>query len=103
MRDVICVRPLTFVLSGGTLAKLVYFEPTDSIQLELRSSEDQQVIFNGRPIISPMGLFNGSFTSPLVNPLLPLNYVCLSLRKFAYFGGNFQVLNFLRENKIESI
>jgi hypothetical protein len=31
------------LFSGGTLAKLVYFEPTDEQQLEQRSPEDQQV------------------------------------------------------------
>ena len=31
------------LISGGTLAKLVYFEPTDSAQLEQRSPEDQEV------------------------------------------------------------
>ncbi len=30
--------------SGGTLAKLVYFEPTDTTEVEKRSPEDQQVL-----------------------------------------------------------
>ena len=30
-------------IPGGTLAKLVYFEPTDEHQLEQRSPQDQQV------------------------------------------------------------
>jgi hypothetical protein len=32
-----------FSLAGGTLAKLVYFEPTDTTEVEKRSPEDQQV------------------------------------------------------------
>ena len=33
-------------ISGGTLAKLVYFEPTDPKQLKQRSPEDQEVSLN---------------------------------------------------------